>query len=84
LSENQIVDIDALTGLTSLGSLSVWSNQISDIDALRANPGLAAGDTLQLQTNPLNDQSIDEDVPALCDRGVDVYWTDSINRSCGG
>ncbi|MFH1372214.1 MAG: leucine-rich repeat domain-containing protein, partial [bacterium] len=72
LADNQIVVITSLAGLDSLVLLNLFNNQVEDISPLVANSGLAAGDTVHVWYNPLNDSSINIHIPALTDRGVVV------------
>jgi len=71
---NQISDLTPLAGLTKLTLLHLIDNQISDISPLVANPGLAAGDLVNLRDNPLSPTSVHVHIPALQDRGVTVLW----------
>ena len=81
LNDNLISDIDALSGLTNLTNwhgmtaLRLESNQISDIAALVANPGLSTGDTVNLENNPLSATSVNTYIPQLEARGVTVLYT---------
>lgn len=70
---NQISDISVLASLENIISLNLAFNQISDILALVNNSGLGSGDVVNLSGNPLSQQSIDEYIPALEQRGVTVY-----------
>ena len=74
LNENQISDLEPLSGLTSLTRLVLYGNQISDLYPLVENEGLGAGDTVNVQENPLSDASISEYIPALIARGVTVWY----------
>jgi hypothetical protein len=65
-------DISPLSGMTQLTSLSLGSNQISDIAPLVANPGLGKGAYMYLYDNPLSKKALKEQVPALQKRGVNV------------
>jgi Leucine-rich repeat (LRR) protein len=79
LDENQINDITQLSGLTSLTTLDLSTNQISDIEPLVNNPGLAAGDIVDLRDNPLDTASVNDYIPQLEARGVTVSW-DTTNQ----
>ena len=70
--ENSISDISALSGLTNLTLLNLGYNSISDLSPLVANTGLGSGDTVNVQNNPLNTESISAHIPALRQRGVEV------------
>ncbi len=74
LRSNEIVDVSPLGGLTSLKWLSLEKNQIQDISPLVANTGLGEGDAVLLYFNPLSDQAINEQIPALQARGVTVSY----------
>jgi hypothetical protein len=54
--------------------LSLYNNHISDISPLVDNTGLGEGDWVDLRGNPLSEQSINEYIPALEARGVQVYY----------
>ena len=71
---NWIVDVSPLAVLTKLGYLHLTRNQIQDIGPLVANMGLSAPDEINLQSNPLSDQAINEHIPALRARGVRVIY----------
>ena len=70
--ENSISDISALSGLTNLTLLNLGYNSISDLSPLVENTGLGSGDTVNVQDNPLNTESISAHIPALRQRGVEV------------
>jgi len=70
LQGNQIADITPLAGLTNLKWLFLGSNRITDIQPLVANPGLSAGDHVDLGDNPLSNLSINTYIPQLQERGV--------------
>jgi len=74
LGENQIGDIYPLRGFTNLEWLILQHNEISDISPLVDNPGLGEGDEVWLIDNPLSEQSINEFIPELEARGVDVRY----------
>lgn len=70
-------DIDTLAALEGLGNLTeVWLgyNKISDILPLVNNSGIDEGDILKLESNPLSKQSIDDYIPLLIARKVDVTY----------
>ncbi len=77
LDRNEISDISALAALNRLELLFLYENQISDISALVANGGMGSGDRVNLRWNPLNEDAICADIPALEARGVDVDWSPS-------
>ena len=79
LSDNRIVDLTPLTPLTNLNRLHLHNNRIEDLAPLIANPGIDEGvprwvDTITLQGNPLSDQALNEQIPALKARGVAVSY----------
>jgi len=59
------------------------SNQISDIEPLVSNLGLAQGDAVQLDYNPLSCTSINVYIPELQARGVNVSSTATGNTPTG-
>ena len=69
---NQISDVSALSGLEKLSVLQLFRNTISDITPLVENKGLSAGDEVDLEGNPLNDEAYKVHFPALAERGVKV------------
>ena len=58
LSNNRILDITALSGLTGLKGLRLYNNTISDLAPLVANPGLVSGDGVDVGNNPLSATSL--------------------------
>ncbi|MBN1859610.1 leucine-rich repeat domain-containing protein [Candidatus Bipolaricaulota bacterium] len=87
LSGNRISDISPLAELLWLGDsshfiedardtvLDLAGNLIRDISPLAANPGLDAGDVIDLRDNPL-DEDAERVIEDLADRGV-IVRTDS-------
>ena len=74
LGSNEIVDLEPLTALTGLSKLELNNNQIEDISPLIANTGLGRWDSLFLEGNPLSDEAINQQIPALRARGVTVGY----------
>ena len=74
LGYNQIADVSPLATLTKLTWIDLNDNQIEDISSLVANTGLGGGDWVNLVNNPLSDQALNEHIPALEARGVDVSY----------
>ena len=74
LWDNQMSDISPLANLTSLAELDLHSNQISDVSPLVQNVGLATGDTVDLESNPLSSDSITIYIPQLQERGATVSY----------
>ena len=74
LALNDIEDVSALRGMTALNDVRLSDNRISDISDLAANDGLGRGDYLYLQRNPLDADAHATHIPALQERGVEVYF----------
>ena len=74
LSFNQIADINSLSHLARLERLWLKSNRIVDVGALVANTGLGEEDIVDLTGNSLSDQALNEQIPALRERGVRVTF----------
>ncbi|MFC1977224.1 leucine-rich repeat domain-containing protein [Chloroflexota bacterium] len=75
LYTTRINDISPLQYLTNLTYLHLQDNQIIDIQPLVANTGLASGDIVYLEDNPLSLHSIINLIPLLEARGVTVSYT---------
>ena len=71
---NQIVDISALSRLARLERVWLKSNRIVDVGALVANTGLGEDDIVDLSDNPLSVRALNEQIPALRERGVQVSY----------
>ncbi len=74
LEMNNVADITPLKDLPNLRYIRLWDNQINDIKPLVDNPGIGDGDIVGLDDNPLDEKSINEYIPALQARGVQVTW----------
>jgi PKD repeat protein/Leucine-rich repeat (LRR) protein len=72
LDRNQISDLKALEYCTNLSWLNLHSNIISDIKPLVNNPGIGLNNFIELGDNPLSNEAITIDIPALEARGVFV------------
>ena len=72
LGANAIVDVSPLSGLVGLSGLSLNINAISDVGPLVANSGLASGDWVDLDGNPIDCAEQASNLQALRDRGVTV------------
>ena len=72
ISDNSISDVDPFAALPNLEELFLGINSIADLSPLVANTGLGPGDRIDVERNPLSDQSVTQHIPALRARGVDV------------
>lgn len=79
LEYNQVSDLSPLAGLENLHELRLDFNQVSDLNSLVVNPGLGAGVFITLYGNPLSQDALCADIPALQARGVAV----SFDGVCG-
>ena len=68
------VDLAALSDCASLTQLHLQGNQISDVSSLLLNRGIGDGDLVFLEGNRLSLETIETDIPALLERGVDVSF----------
>ena len=75
LSDNSISNISHLAGLINLKYVSLVNNSISDLSPLTANTGLGRDDRVDVQQNPLNNNSINTTIPTLQSRGVTVEFS---------
>ena len=75
LMNNSISDVTPLEGLTQLGELVLTRNQITDVQPLVDNEGLGSGDYVILDDNPLSQEALCVQVPALRGRGVNVTFS---------
>lgn len=82
LGNNRISDLSPLAGLTDVEWLVLCKNRISEIGPLVAIGGLGQGDSVELQSNPLSDESRNIHIPALIARGVNVHFERSGITSC--
>ena len=74
LYNNNISDISPLVGFLNLRELYLQDNNISDISPLLANSGLSGEDIVYLRGNPLSTTSINDYIPQLEARGVNVVY----------
>lgn len=74
LASNQISDLTPLLGLRSLQFVDLSNNQITDLMPLVQNPGIGAGDYLNVSQNPLSDEARQHQIPALVQRGVSISY----------
>ncbi len=71
-ASNRIGELSPLAELPRLNALDLRDNRISDISPLAANDNLGAGAWVALDGNPLSEVSLNEHIPALLARGVDI------------
>jgi internalin A len=74
LSKNGIRDISQLRDISNLSHVDLSDNLIRDISPLVQNQGLGSGDVVILLGNPLTNLAIEQDIPTLRSRGVDVRY----------
>lgn len=74
LIDNNITNIHSLATVVNISTLLLNNNKIIDIEPLMDNPGLSTGDIVMLSNNPLNDISINEYIPELINRGVNIIY----------
>lgn len=74
LSDNFISNLTPIRNLPELESVSLRNNQISNIFSIANNQGIASGDNVYLEGNPLSDNSLNVYIPALLARGVNVTY----------
>lgn len=79
LWNNQIVDITPLTDLAQLKYVFLHNNLIQDILPLFLNPGLGAGDIVNISGNPIDQVGLCYIIPSLRASGVSV----SHSGACG-
>ena len=74
LYNTDISDVSPLSGLTNLQTLELQNTAVSDLAPLVANAGLANGDYVDVRIKILNYPSIYIHIPALQERGVEVFF----------
>lgn len=74
LSTNYLKNISALKYLPDLNYLNLSNNNIIDVSPLLENPGLGSGDVIYLNNNSLSDESKNNYIPALIQKGIDVHY----------
>jgi len=72
LRYNRISDISALQNLPNLMYIYLDSNNITSIKPLAENANFSHGDRLSIALNPLDSESMNNYLPALRSRGVDI------------
>ncbi|WP_337871639.1 leucine-rich repeat domain-containing protein [Ignavibacterium sp.] len=73
-ADNLIIDISDLEYLPNIHLIGLSGNKIVDILPIVNNSNLGEGVHLFLNENPLNEKSINEYIPVLISRGVQVSW----------
>ena len=73
LNSNRISNVIAIAGMPSLQTLRLDYNSIMGIAPLLENEDLGDGDEVFLAGNPLSDEAINVEIPALEARGVIVH-----------
>ncbi len=73
MAHNQVADLGPLATMKYLADLDLAGNAIVDLAPLVTNADFGTGDRIWLAGNPLSQVALDEQVPALRDRGVVVY-----------
>ena len=73
-ASNDIVDLSPLAALPELKELRLQSNRIEDLSPLAENPGLNAGDVVDVRLNPLTAESVAKHAAALTGRGVEATF----------
>ena len=84
LGGNKIQDLSPLTNLADLSRVVLTGNRVFTIEALVSNPGLATGDTVNLDSNPLTQDALCVDVAALQGRGATVTYTGACGADADG
>ena len=74
LGSNSISDLSLVIRLTNLTWLGLNNNSILDLSPLAENPGLGAGDIVDVTQNPLNNASIHTHIRTLQSRGVTIQF----------
>ena len=72
LAYTKVADISALRDLPALYYVDLTLNSITDLQPLVDNPGIDAGDMVLVGSNPLSEDAINIQIPALQARGVFV------------
>lgn len=71
LANNPVSSIDALGNLANLSVVNLAGDRVTNLQPLIDNPGIGAGDTVNVEFNPINTAAI----AALSAKGVDVIFT---------
>jgi hypothetical protein len=75
VAASPLADLSPLAGLTELQFIQLDFDQITDLAPLVANPGIGTGDTIWIRGNPLSQEAIETQIPALEARGATVVTT---------
>ena len=73
VTDNSISDVSPLAELTGLRTVFLARNAISDVESLLSDERFATGNRIYLHDNPLSNEALSTQVPALRDAGADVY-----------
>ncbi|MBT3267060.1 hypothetical protein HN371_07915 [Candidatus Poribacteria bacterium] len=76
LDHCEIADLASLATMTDLVRLDISENEISDLQPLVDNAGFGDGAALRLGGNPLSQRAMQEQLPALARRGVNIEGVD--------
>ena len=85
LGSNRVADLTPLENLPALRGIDMSDNQIVDVSPLVSNIALDEGSWVNLDTNPLSEDSLNLHIPELLARGVDVtLHTVMLTTEAGG
>ena len=85
LGSNRVADLTPLENLPALRGIDLSNNQIVDVSPLVRNIALDEGSWVNLDTNPLSEDSLNLHIPELLARGVDVtLHTVMLTAEAGG
>ena len=72
LGSNSVIDLKPLAGLGELSGVDLSDNDVADLSPLVENPHFGAGAWLTVSRNPLSEEALNTQIPALIARGVEV------------
>lgn len=75
LADNKIDNISSLKYLEDLELIALENNNITNILPLVQNIGLTQGNVINLNANPLDEISVNEYIPQLRNRGINIIWS---------
>ncbi len=73
-SDCGLADITPLTALSALNNVGLLHNNLTDLGPLVENPAFANGAWLNILSNPLSEEALNVQIPALQARGVNVTY----------